>query len=199
MPIMKKMSSPPPEPPKRVRNSGIAGRTGYKSQVKKDPAARKRPITSDIYGEELLKPFKKEKEIVVCFHPFTKNNLRISMDGRFIIERFSVEELETLDDGQQILHPASHWNLFYYKEPLSNFIAPALEEFPNFIYEIEEINCDKFTDFNSVSDLSNKVIELVKAEYFEQKQQKILDLQEQDRLDREEIEKEENDAENSSC
>lgn len=203
MPQMKKMvTPPPPEPPKR-KSSGIVGRTGFQSQIKKDPAARKRPILSAIYGEEVLKPLiNKEKEIVVAFHPFTKNNLRISTDGKFIIERFSVEETHTSPDGESLLIPASHWNLFYFKESIKDFTPPnSLEEFKGIEYSINVEECERFNDFSAALDLTNKIVELVRAEYFEEKQKKKDELLEQEkklREDEEKLKEEEENAKNTA-
>lgn len=180
MPVIKKSTAPPPEPPKK-RNSGIAGAKGeYKSKIKKDPAARRRPILSPIYGEEVLEPLiKKEKEIVVCFYPFTKNDLRISTDGKFIIEKNLSKQI-----------PEMRWNLYYFPEPISDFTPP--DEIPKFqetIYEIDLVKCVRFDDISELKNLEDKVIEIVRAEYFNNRQEKLEELKEQDRIFKEELER----------
>lgn len=201
MPTIKKVSAPPPPKAKARTSATVGAQKGFKSQQKKDPAARKRPITADIYGEEVLQPLiKKEKEIVICFYPFTKNDLRISTEGKFAIEQFkawdaTMEELETLPKEELVQrNHETHWNLYYFPEPITDFVAPTeMEKFKEIDYLIDLTLCESFRDFADIKELENKVVALVRAEFFADRQKKLEDLEEQDRLfaeDQARIEKE---------
>lgn len=201
MPVIKKSAAPPPVVKKNSGRVGAQG--GFQSKVKKDPSLRKRPILSPIYGEEILEPLiKKAKEIVVCFHPFTKNNYRISTEGKFIIERFLVQEVVTNEDGQQVLDIVNHWNLFYFENPLTDFDPPTeYSEFKEITYDIDENICERFDDFSNLKDLENKVIALVRAEFFKDRQNKLEELKENDKIFQAELErlKELEESENESA
>lgn len=200
MPIMKKMATPPPEPPKqKIKAANVATTTKYKSQVKKDPSLRRRPIETSIYGEDVLKPLiNKEKEIVVCFWPFTKNEYRISTEGKFIIERFIVEEFELVEDEEPIRNPSYHWNLYYFPEPINDFVPPEdIKEFRNISYEIKSNNISCL-DIISLDELKDKVINFVRQEFLEARQKKLEDLREQDKKYKEDLEELENENELSS-
>lgn len=179
MPQIKKATAPPPP-----KNSGRVGASkGFKSQQKKDPAARKRPIEALIYGEELLNPdIKRAKEIVVCFYPFTKNNYRISTDGKFIIERIDTDEnfLQSEDENLEGVFAGIKWNLFYFPQPINDFTAPEnVGEFKNISYEIK-LGCHCFTDFISVKNIEDKVVTLIREEYLKAKQEKLDKIKEQE-------------------
>jgi hypothetical protein len=182
MPMFHKQAPPPP----KGKNSGKVGK--FKSQVKKPSFARRRPIESLIYGEELFQSnIKKEKEIVIGFYPFTANNLRISKDGKFVIER--VSQVDNQDDP-------FWWNLYYCEPPISNFTPDKIEiqspDDPNLkilvdpTYILDESSCIKFPDFRSVKDLADKVISLVRAEFLADRQRTLEEVREQDRKEQEE-------------
>lgn len=216
MPIIKKSTTPPPAPKtKKSRNSGAVGAAGgFKSQQKKDPAARRRPIESLIYGEEILRPLiKREKEIVVSFYPFTQNELRISTEGKFIIERFTYYIVDSVEEGllpmEELVKRSSesHWNLYYFIEPIIDFVAPSdMDKFKEVTYNIDLSKCEVFKDFSNSKDLEDKVVAIVREEYFQARQIKLEELKEEDKLkmkeeelEREKLEsKEENNEEETS-
>lgn len=194
MPQMKKATAPPP-PPKSSRNSGKVGAAkGFKSQQKKDPSLRRRPIEANIYGDEILKPIiNKEREIVICFYPFTKNNYRISTEGKFIIERVETDEdflkHEGFDDVEGVFK-GYRWNLFYFPAGITDFTAPTdLNEFKNLEYNLDLALCVVFKGYISVKNLADKVIALVREEYFQAKQLKLEELREQERKYQEDLDK----------
>ncbi len=187
MPQMKKATTPPPtqQKVKKYTNVGVVGKSI------KHPSQRKRPIESLVYGDEIWEPqVKREKEIVVCFYPFTKNNLRISTCGKFIIEKFNVYDIDSVEQG---LLPApedlpkhcsweTHWNLFYFKDPISNFKPPEdPTQFANIEYAIGVDFSEKFDNLETVKLLSDKVIEIVRLEFFEERQIRLNDLKDLDK------------------
>jgi len=201
MPIMKKATAPPPTKVKsRTPTAGV-----FKSSIKKDPSMRRRPIESLVYGDEIWEPqIRKEKEIVVCFYPFTENNLRISTCGKFIIEKFNVYDVDSVEQGL-LLAPEDlpkhcswevHWNLFYFRDPIADFKPPELvEQFSSIKYVVNQENCETFNDFNTVEVLANKVIELVKLEFLQDRQEKLVRIKENDEELRKQKELEESEEE----
>src|SRR5688572_23035762 len=90
--------------------------TGFKSAQKIPASQRKRPLEDEIiYGDELFATaHKKEKEIVVCFWPFTENKIRISKDGKFAIQYLILEPDE---EGNM-----EFFSLYYFNEsPITDF------------------------------------------------------------------------------
>lgn len=203
MPIIKKA----PIPTTPSKNSGNVGKAkGFNSQKIKPAHSRKRPIEGLIYGEELFEStIKKEKSIVVGFHPFTENELRISKDGKFIIERFEfkVEIPEMTENGlfveAESFEMEDHWNLYYFQTPLSDFDPEKHKT-----YAINESLCSKFCDFSSVDDLAAKVIALVREEFLKERQETLEEARKEDkRLQEEkdkleELEEQENESNNGN-
>jgi hypothetical protein len=200
MPQMKKATGPPPVMNKRT-SSTVAKTSGYQSQVKKHPSERKRPVEASIYGEEIFQPnIKREKEIVICFHPFTENNLRISTEGKFIIEKieFKVpippeipEEpiLIEVSEVEESFREETHWNLYYFPTPISDFKPPEkVEEFCKVSYLINQEACEIFLDFSDLKPLEDKVVALVRDEFLYARLVKIAEMKQADL--QEKIEKE---------
>lgn len=159
-----------------------SGKAKFKSQQKKPAALRKRPIEGLIYGEELFQSnIKREKEIVIGFYPFTKNNLRISKDGKFVIERLpQPDEIEE----------ANWWNLYYCEPPLADYKPDKVEvpspEDPNKkiledpYYDIEGKSCEKFKNFRSLEEVADRALRLVRMEFLTERQKKLEELRAED-------------------
>lgn len=170
----------------KPRNSGNVGRKGgFKSKIKKPANERKRPLDSEsIYGEELFATnIKREKQIVIHFYPFTKNNLRISSCGKFVIEKIQPK----MDQETKEFEFAGYrWDLFYFRIPIDDFVPPKDEiEFKEIDYCIDLTRVDtQVTFINDLELLEEKIIELVRAEFFLERQNKLQELKEQDEEER---------------
>lgn len=166
----------------KPRNSGNVGRKGgFKSQIKKSSNERKRPLNDEsIYGEELFATnIKREKQIVVHFYPFTKNNLRISSCGKFVIEKIHPKMDE---DTKEFEFEGYRWDLFYFRVPIDDFEAPTEEaKFREVEYAIDLSKVElQETFYNDLESLKAKIIELVRAEFLLERQNRLQELRDQD-------------------
>lgn len=129
------------------------------------PASRRRrPLENEkIYGEELfLSARKKEKEIVVCFMPFTRNGIRISTDGKFAIG-YSLSSVD--EEGN-----CEFFSLFYFKEaPIDSFIIEKPKRMIAFLDRHAAV-IEKTADLEEVK---LKIISCVKEEYLVAKTAKM--------------------------
>lgn len=166
----------------KPKNSGNVGRKGgFKSQVKKPANERRRPLDSEsIYGEELFAAnVKTEKQIVIHFYPFTKNNLRISSCGKFVIEKI----LPKMDEEtKEFEFDGYRWDLFYFRVPIDNFEPPKEEkEFREVEYLIDPEKVEeRISCLDDLELLKAKIIGFVRAEFSLERQNRLQELRDQD-------------------
>lgn len=155
-------------PKKKTPKIKTSANSPLKSKQKIPSSARKRPLDEEmIYGEELfVSSRQKEKEIVIKFYPFTPNGLRISTDGKFIIEYYYIEE-------------DRKFNLYYFPDASINFDPEKNPE-----YLIVEEKCVACKGFISLVETTEKITRLVKDEYLADRKKKLEEIREIERLEK---------------
>lgn len=145
---------------------------------------KRRPLTDEIiYGDVLFASSrKKEKEIVVCFFPYTKNKMRLSTDGKFIIQ---YAQLDADDEGN-----IEFFSLFYLKQhSLLEFDTGNIDSETGSKI-LERISIDNVTKQIIIPskevcviektphliEIEEKIIECVKSEYAIERLKKLEDL-----------------------
>lgn len=132
---------------------------------------KRRPLEDEIiYGEELFASSRrKEKEIVVCFLPFSKNNMRLSKDGKFIIQ---YAQLDADEEENEIF-----FSLYYLQSPLKHpeIVGFDVDSIKKAIIIPSSDSCliEKTPHLNKIEE---RIIESIKLEYFNERKQKLEDL-----------------------
>lgn len=158
---------------------------GKKLSVKSNKSGpdRKRMLddSSQIYGEELFKAvYKTEKAIVIGFHPFDSNMLRMSKEGKFAIQYYSKNNDSFL--------------LYHFIEPLEPISTEDWKPDPPFLVSVTE-NVKVYGPFETVQEIRDKVLGIVKRQFLEDKKRIKDELIAAEKLALLEKEKSENDAE----
>lgn len=170
-------SATPVLTPEQKKNLPKGVKLGVKSN--KSGAARRRPLEDSvqIYGDELFKKaYIPQKAIVVGFHPFDKNMLRMDKEGKFAIQYFKDTEDSFL--------------LYYFQKPIENY-EYVLD--PPYLIHVDE-NVKTYGPFN-LQQIRDKIIGIIKREFLEEKENIKKVLFAQEAADRLAKEKAENDAE----
>lgn len=163
-PVEPKLKNPSP----RKSGTPIKGNKIGAARRRVDPA-------SLVYGEQLFKSARNvEKEIVVCFYPFTTNFVRIDKEGKFAIHyNFippKVEAYKEIDDN--IYENGINQFMVYH------FLQNITFEYKEGIEYIIEINdqVESFGPFETVLEIRDVILKIVKEEYFAKKAQKLANL-----------------------
>lgn len=137
--------------------------------------SRKVSEDTTIYGEEIfVESIKKEREVAIHFSDFNKHNLRFSDDGEFVIG------YEFIDCDTEI------HTLYHCVEKV---------EFSDEIAELESGDKISKFEFSSIYEVRDQISSIIKDDLWQEKQEKVKNQLEADRLndilERERREKEE--------
>lgn len=170
---------------------------GVKLKVKgqKTGVSRQRVDPSSVvYGEQLFKSSRNvEKEIVVCFHPFTSNYIRVEKEGRFAIHyKFIPPKSEEWKEVDENIYENGQ-NQFTLYHFLTNIEYEYIER--EFNIEIVEKNAsiiissfdykwcvfpqvavETFGPFETVLEIRDIILRIIKQEYLEKKAKKLANL-----------------------
>lgn len=170
---------------------------GVKLKVKgqKTGVSRQRVDPSSVvYGEQLFKSSRNvEKEIVVCFHPFTSNFIRVEKEGRFAIHYKFIppksEEWKDIDEnvyenGQNqftLYHFLTQIEYEYTEkgfniEIIGENASIILSSFDYIWCTLPKVSVETFGPFETILEIRDIILRIIKQEYLEKKAKKLADL-----------------------
>lgn len=179
-----------PKPPSTTKK-------GIKLKVKgqKTGASRQRVDPSSVvYGEQLFKSSRNvEKEIVVCFHPFTSNYIRVEKEGRFAIHyKFIPPKSEEWKDVDENIYESgqNQFTLYHFLTSIEyeyierEFNIEIVEKnasiiISSFDYKwcvFPQVAVETFGPFETVLEIRDIILRIIKQEYLEKKAKKLADL-----------------------